>query len=113
MFWGDEIEGHLIQLDHKEKKVKLLTDTAELYKKHNAEGEAKNYEIHQEYGQWMIETTPKMAYSTLCSWQEAIINIRNRASDIRNCYLSKNQHFLTIPVFPILGCKEYDYFDTK
>lgn len=50
IFWGDEIEGHVISLDDKEKKVKLVTDTSKVYELYHAEKEKLNYEIHQEYG---------------------------------------------------------------
>jgi hypothetical protein len=37
------------------------------------------FEIHPEYGNWMVETVPKQAYKTIHTFKEVIDCVRGRS----------------------------------
>lgn len=44
--------------------------------KKKIEGQNLNFEVHAEYGSWMVESVPKKAYPTICRYGDLIDNIR-------------------------------------
>lgn len=76
IYWGDEIEAHVVVLDKKNKTVKIQPNLKSFREKVNEIDGQIPFSIHDEYGTWMIETVPKNAYPTICRYGDLIENMR-------------------------------------
>ncbi|KRX08916.1 hypothetical protein PPERSA_09020 [Pseudocohnilembus persalinus] len=110
VYWGDEIESHYVKFDEKEKVVRLQVNQSQMKKK--IEGQNLNFEVHAEYGSWMVESVPKKAYPTICRYGDLIDNIRQRNRDLKE-YMGENEFLLNIPSFPTMGTEDFHepFFD--
>jgi len=66
-----------VEFDDEKKRVRIVPDIQNVYKKIDQLGDNSfNFEVHPEYGCWMLETVPKKPYSTLCKFGKPIEDIR-------------------------------------
>ena len=113
IYWGDELEAHVIQLDRANKRVRIVVDLEEVYKTVNGlEGDEVSFKIVPEYGAWMIETTPKEPYFTLNNLEPVFVSLEERRKSISK-HLFNDQHVLLTSTFQLLGQPSHDYFVSK
>ena len=118
LLWGDEIEYHVLKLDHANRTArvslradtiiaKLAADEAVL----KAAGQSLT-SWHPEYGNWMVEATPSHPYggyaSDLCSVSDNMVARRRRIETA----LDDDEVALTIVAFPMFGVGDFTFPST-
>ena len=107
ILWGDEIEFHILKLDHDKKTVKLDTVTCQdLFTIFKEIEDKQVFEIQPEYGAWMVETIPKTVFQSACRFTPTLENNIARRTEISKL-LPENSIILAIPVFPMFGVRDY------
>lgn len=113
IYWGDEVEGHVVQLDSAKKRVSVVTDGLEYLFELIAEArrdypQEVEFDVMPEYGAWMIETVPSSPYCTINNLDAVLSNLRERSSFISRS-LKSNQKVLLTSTFPLLGAIEQNF----
>ncbi|PYI03327.1 glutamate cysteine ligase [Aspergillus sclerotiicarbonarius CBS 121057] len=111
--WGDEIEYTLINLDANTSRATLLLNQEEVLQKGTDEcANAEDVEpwnevaLQPEWGRYMIEATPAEPYGgDIVDLLRVESNMKRRRKLIRQC-LSRDQHPVSLCVFPGLGVKD-------
>uniref|UniRef100_A0A1A8CB82 Glutamate--cysteine ligase n=1 Tax=Nothobranchius kadleci TaxID=1051664 RepID=A0A1A8CB82_NOTKA len=106
--WGDEVEYMLVELDDKDKKVRLVLNGNAVLETLQEQGENINPNHptlwRPEYSKYMIEGTPGQPYGgTMSEFNTVEGNMRKRRLEASSV-LSQNQTLCTITSFPRLGC---------
>lgn len=108
--WGDEIEYFLVSLDHSARKANLALRQEEVLKslrqsfiKPSPPGIDTPPTFHQEYGRYMLESTPGEPYhSKLEDCLRVELNMRYRRQLIQTS-LADDEVLVTLTSFPRLG----------
>lgn len=99
IYWGDELEAHVVEFDEENKRVRIVTDLEEIYDYVNdPKVNDISFKIVPEYGAWMIETTPKEPYFTVNNLDPVIISLEDRHKVITK-HLRKDEHVLLTSTF--------------
>ncbi|KAI9623777.1 hypothetical protein H4Q26_014507 [Puccinia striiformis f. sp. tritici PST-130] len=114
--WGDEIEYFLVALDHTKRNAKLALRQEEILESLRLLTDDQHHPLppqidvsptfHQEYGRYMLESTPGAPYkATLedCLRVEANMNYRRQLIQAK---LADNETLLTLTSFPRLGAPD-------
>lgn len=112
LFYGDEVEHAILKVDPDTKTVKLSLRSAELLeilRKRESEGQAALCTWHQEYGSWMVESTPSMPYggytSSLLQMES---NMRLRRARLL-AVLAPDEIAPTMVNFPLMGVGDHTH----
>ncbi|MBW0462468.1 hypothetical protein O181_002183 [Austropuccinia psidii MF-1] len=108
--WGDEIEYHLVSLDHASRRAKLLLNQSDVLQRldHSRSNLSSSLDsafpnFHAEYGSFMVEATPGLPYRfSLENCLKVQSNMNHRRQLIREV-LKDNQLPITLTSFPSLG----------
>lgn len=109
LYWGEEMEYHMVYLDPEARKPKIYVESNDVIRDMRTAEEVLgggSQDWHQEYGAWMIESTPKQPYGESTRdllIVEAALAIRRRKINLFLQTVSPNLVGLSIPVFPLLG----------
>lgn len=85
IYWGDEVEGHIVQLNDTNRSAHLATDLEYLFKSvasANEDPSEATFSMVPEYGAWMIETVPLDPYCTINNLDAVLTNLRERSAVI-------------------------------
>lgn len=107
IYWGEEQEAHYVVFDHEKKTVKIVPGMKCIEKKMDKVWSKLKFDIHPEYGNWMVETVPRQAYKTIHSFKEVLECVRGRSKLIKEHALAENEYILQSPVFGMLGTEGY------
>jgi len=102
VFWGDEIEFHLLHSDPNAKFPKLQPNTEYMFAAHPP----ANFSLQVEFGAWMIELVPTLPYA--CTGDPAVVleNMKERRLTIRNMCKEGDVLFAGT-VYPMMGVGDY------
>ena len=102
--WGDEIEYQVINIDSNIKKAKIQTNIDYLFKEI---GNSKNltFELHKEYGGWMVETIPAEPFNCWLTLNDLVKNFEIRRNKLSSILPEDN--FLLSLSYPNLGVGDY------
>lgn len=106
--WGDEVESLIVLLDHATRQAQLACRQLDILQSlQNASPNLLTDDVrptfHQEYGRYMIESTPGVPYcSTLKDCLRVESNMRYRRELIQ-AKLAKDEISITMTSFPRLG----------
>ncbi|AMD19347.1 HBR446Wp [Eremothecium sinecaudum] len=110
LYWGDEIEYLLCQLNDgtKEACLTLNHDSVidDLNGKYNKECEDLNLKFHPEYGRYMVESTPRRPYFDL-NVGETEQNMAMRRRLLSKLLENSGVLPLSMAVFPRMGCEGF------
>lgn len=113
LFYGDEIEYHLIRVDPQQRKVQISLRSPEALERLRACEQSPGHEgqrgaaWHQEYGSWMIEGTPKVPYGGYtASLLQVEQNMRLRRARLLSA-LEDNEIAPTVVTFPLMGVEGF------
>ena len=113
--WGEEMEYHVVHLNHSDKKAKLYTEASEIITALNTAEEITGGSLdwHQEYGAWMIECVPKEPYNDFLEellTVEPKLNLRKKKlRTILEALDVSDLIPISLPNFPLLGSGDF-YF---
>jgi len=102
IFWGDEIEYHLLNLDSTTKTPRLQTNTEEFFSNCTSE----KFNLQTEFGSWMIETVPNDPYKYDGNPLPVLENMASRRIKIQSMCQGGDMLF-SGTVFPLLGVGDY------
>jgi len=112
LYYGDEVEHALLQLDHASREVRISLRGAEVMqtlqaKESQGDDGAACATWHQEYGSWMLESTPSLPYggytASLIMVEE---NMRLRRARLQGA-LRENEIAPTMVNFPLMGVEDF------
>lgn len=112
LLWGDEVEYHILTVDHAAKKVQISLTGAQKMEALSEKEEDSMHMVegchwHPEYGAWMIEGTPRRPYtgfaSDLLRAERNMILRRRRLLSV----LGPNEIAPTVTAFPMLGVGQF------
>lgn len=113
LFYGDEIEYGLLQVDHAKRTVKIslrgdaVMKTLRVREQH-ARG-VRGCSWHQEYGSWMLEGTPATPYSGFTSSLLHVEqNMRLRRARVLGA-IAQDEMAPTMVCFPMMGTENFVY----
>jgi len=109
LYWGDEMEYHMVYLDPTARKPKIYLEATDVLRDLCAAEEAVgggSQDWHPEYGAWMVESTPNEPYGENTRdllIVEAALAIRRRKLAVFLQMVDPNLAAVSLPVFPLLG----------
>ncbi|QLG74774.1 hypothetical protein HG535_0H01000 [Zygotorulaspora mrakii] len=117
LFWGDEIEYMMIEYDDSEKNAMLDVNDDCILKILNTDDlpvcNANDVHFHPEYGRFMLEATPLKPYEGYAgNYVEYNMNKRRFVAEKKLSEITEQKSkarfgFLTLSVFPRMGCDEF------
>lgn len=113
LFYGDEIEYGLLQVDHANRTVKLSLRGEEVMKSLRIREQQlrgiRGCSWHQEYGSWMLEGTPASPYSGFTSSLLHVEqNMRLRRARVLGA-IAPDEVAPTMVCFPLMGTTNFVY----
>ena len=109
IFWGDEIEMHLVHIDPTTNHVKLQLNNEYIFDNFSS----KNiFSLQPEYGAWMIETVPKDPYEFSGNPNIPLQNFLARRQ-ILNSMCNEGDIIFAGTTFPTLKIQDYFIPKTK
>jgi len=102
VFWGDEIEFHLLHCDPSFKFPKLQPNTEYMF----SAPTPANFSLQVEFGAWMIELVPTLPYGCTGDPLPVLENMKERRLTIRNMCKEHDVLFAGT-VYPMMGVSDY------
>ena len=107
--WGDEIEVHMVSRESGHPQV--VMQAREYLDKMEKDPKMKDseFELHPEYGNWMLELVPSKPYEKLSGKYLAEIDqvLSKRSEYVRSYLKPSGIQISSLPSFPLLGCGDY------
>ena len=102
IYWGDEIELHILSMDPVTNIPKLQLNNEYIFESH----QSSEFSLLPEFGAWMVETIPGEPYSFTGNPEIVLENFKTRRQTISSC--CKEGDFLFAgTAFPLLGVEDY------
>ena len=102
VFWGDEIEFHLLSIDPKAKSAKLQINTDYLFNTLKPD----DFNLQPEFGSWMIETVPNNPYKFDGNPLVVLKNMELRRAKVQEM-CNEGDVLFAGTAFPLLGVGDY------
>jgi len=103
LFWGDEIEFHLLNMDSTSKTPRLQTNTEAIFLSLSSESD---FCLQPEFGSWMIEAVPAKPYEFNGDPLQVFHNMNVRRAKI-NSMCREGDILFSGTAFPLLGVGDY------
>ncbi len=102
VFWGDEIEFHLLNIDPKTKSAKLQINTDYLFNTLKSD----EFNLQPEFGSWMIETVPNNPYKFDGNPLVVLQNMELRRKKVQEL-CNEGDVLFAGTAFPLMGIGDY------
>lgn len=103
LFWGDEIEFHLLNMDSNSRSPRLQTNTEAIFAALSTE---QDFYVQPEFGSWMIEAVPANPYEFNGDPFQVLRNMDLRRAKI-NSLCREGDVLFAGTAFPLLGVGDY------
>ena len=102
VYWGDEIELHLLNIDPKTKLPKLQLNTEYMFESLTSDV----FDLQPEYGAWMLEAVPLKPYESTGDPNALLENFKNRRETIKS-FCQEGDVLFAGTVFPMLEVGDF------